>query len=283
MAWKGHITFGLISIPVRLYTAARKHPFALHQIHKECMTRIRQPLFCPTCNRRVDRSEIIKGYEYEKDQYALIEKEEIARIAPPSEKTMEIQEVVKLSEVDPLFFDASYLVVPEPAGRKAYRLLLKTLEQSGRAAIAKISMHQKEYLTIIRPREGGLTLHTMYYADEIHSVPEYGQKDHVEVKPQELKLAKQLVESLSAPFKPEQYHDEYRERMKALIESKQKGREVAAAPQPKLAPVVDIMEALKKSLARGSAPAAKQGAPPRKHPRRVAHAEIEKKAREKAS
>lgn len=272
-AWKGHLTFGLISIPLRLYPAARKESLKLHQIHRKCHTRLRQPLFCPTCNRAVERSEVVKGYEYEKGRYVLVEEEELRKIAPPSERAMEIQEFVSLSEVDPLYFHASYLAVPEQAGRKAYALLLKVLEDSGRAAVAKLSMHQREYVTIIRPRDHGLTVHTMYYAEEIRTVSEYGHEDHVELKPQEIKLAKQLVESLAAHFKPEKYHDEYQQRLKALVESKRKGHEVATAPQPKLAPVIDMMEALKKSVAASQAG--------KKPPRRAA--EAERRSRRKAS
>jgi len=276
-AWRGHLTFGLVSIPVRLYAAARKESVRLHQIHRKCHTRIRQPLFCPACNRIVERSEIVKGYEYEKDQYALVEDEEVRKIAPPSERTMEILEFVKLAEIDPLYFHASYLAVPEAAGRKAYKLLLETLEESGRAAIAKVAMHQREYLITIRPRENGLTLHTMYFADEIRNAADYGKKDHVELKPQEVKLARQLVDSLSAPFQPEKYHDEYQERLKALVVSKQKGKETATAVQPRLAPVVDMMEALKKSLA-ARAPASSG-----KRASRAAEPEGAKRLRRKAS
>ena len=276
-AWKGHITFGLISIPIRLYPAARKAGIRLHQIHKKCSTRIRQPLFCPTCNRIVNRSEIVKGYEYEKDQYVLVEEEEIQKIAPSSERTMEIQEFVELAEVDPLYFDASYLAVPEQAGRKAYGLLLKTLEDTRRAAIAKVSMHRREYVVIVRPRDHGLTLHTMHYAHEVRSVSEYGKTDHVQVRPQELKLAKQLVDELSAHFNPGKYRDEYQQRMKGLIESRQKGHKITAAPQPKPARVVDMMEALKKSLA------AREAAGPKKHPVRAVETGTERRSRKRAS
>jgi DNA end-binding protein Ku len=275
-AWKGYISFGLVSIPVRLYPAARKQATRLHQIHRKCHTRIRQPLFCPTCDRIVDRSEVIKGYESEKDQYVLLEEEEIRNIAPPSERTMNIQEFVKLSEVDPIYFHDSYLAVPEEAGRKAYELLLKTLEDSGRAAIAKVSMHRREYLLIMRPRENGLTLHTMYYAAEIRSVSEYGKPDHVQLKAQELRLAKQLVDELSAHFQPKKYHDEYQERLRALIESKQNGETITAARRPKPAPVVDMMQALKKSLA-ARQPAAG------KHAGRAQETATERKTRKRAS
>ena len=247
--WKGHLTFGLISIPIRLFTAARGEHISFNQLHKECHTRLRQFLFCPTCNRKVERAEIVKGYEYEKDQYALFTDEELEKIAPPSARTMEIQEFVKLGEVDPLYFDASYFAVPEEAGRKAYQLLLKAMEESGYAAIAKLCMHQHEYTVIVRPRANGLTLHTTFYANEIRQVAEYGQSDKVELKEQEIRLAQQLIESLAAPFEPKKYRDEYQERQRALIAAKLQGQEVATAPQPQLAPVIDLMEALKKSLA----------------------------------
>ena len=258
--WKGYLSFGLISVPVRLFSAARSEHIALNQLHQECKSRIRQPLYCPTCQRMVERSEIVKGYEYEKEQYVLVEDEDVKKIAPPSASTMEIQAFVKLSDVDPLYMDASYYMVPEDAGRKAYQLLVKTMEESGRAAIAKLAMHQREYTVLVRPREHGLTLHTLYFADEVRSLPEYGQKDQVQVKPEEIKLAKQLVESLAGEFEPQKYHDEYRERLKALIDAKLQGQEVAVSPQPQLAPVIDMMEALKKSLTERPAPPGKPSA-----------------------
>lgn len=268
---------GLVSIPIRLYAAARKESIRLHQIHRKCHSRIRQPLFCPTCNRIVERSEIVKGYEYEKDHYVLVEDEEVRKIAPPSERTMEILEFVKLAEIDPLYFHASYLAVPDAAGRKAYQLLRETLKDSGRAAIAKVAMHQREYLITIRPRENGLTLHTMYFPDEIRRVADYGKTDHVELKSHEVKLARQLVDSMSVAFQPEKYHDEYQRRLKALVESKQKGRETTTAAQPKLAPVVDMMEALKKSLA------ARQSTAPGKRPSRDGAPEAARRLRRKVS
>lgn len=246
--WKGHLTFGLISIPIRLHSAARSERVSFNQLHKECHTRLKQPLFCPTCNRMVERTEIVKGYEHEKDQYVLFSDEEIEKIQPASARTMEILEFVKIEEVDPLHFDASYYALAEEAGRKAYHLLMKAMEQTGYVAIAKLCMHQREYTVIIRPRSGGLTLHTMYYVNEIRQVEEYGQPEKAEVKDQERKLAQQLIESLAAPFDPQKYRDEFQERQRALIEAKLQGKEVAAAPQPQLAPVIDLMEALKKSL-----------------------------------
>lgn len=252
--WKGHLTFGLVSIPIRLFSAARSERISLNQLHAECHTRIRMPLFCPTHNRIVERSEIVKGYEYERDQYVLFSEDELDKIEPPSARTMEILEFVKLDEVDPLYFDASYYVTPEDAGKKAYHLLLSAMEESGHVAIAKLTMHQRENIIVMRPRSGGLTLHTMFYSNEIRQVAEYGQRDGAEVKEQEKKLARQLIESLEAPFDPSKYHDEYQVSLKNLIEAKLKGQEVAAAPHPKLAPVIDLMDALKKSLAEKPAP-----------------------------
>jgi DNA end-binding protein Ku len=256
--WKGYLTFGLISIPIRLFSAARTERVSLNQLHKVCNTRIRQPLFCPTCNRNVERTEIVKGFEYDKDQYVLFNDEELDKIEPESAHTMEILEFVKLDEVDPLYFDASYYTAPEDAGKKAYQLLLQAMEESGYGAIAKITMHQREHIVVIRPRAHGLTLHTMFYANEIRQVAEYGQTDKMELKDQEKKLALQLIESLAAPFQPEKYRDQYSENLRAMITAKQQGQEVAAVAHPKLAPVIDLMEALKKSLAE------KKAAPPTK-------------------
>ena len=269
--WKGYLTFGLISVPVRLFSAARTEHIAFNQLHKVCKTRVRQPLYCPTCERMVERSEIVKGYEYEKGQYVLVEDEEVKKIAPPSASTMEIQEFVNLADVDPLYLDASYYMVPEDAGRKAYQLLVKTMEESRRAAIAKLAMHQREYVVLVRPHDNGLTLHTMYFADEVRSLPEYGRQDEVKVKPEEIKLAKQLVESLAGDFDPKKYHDEYKEQLKALLDAKLRGQEVTVAAQPQLAPVIDMMEALKASLAA-------RPAPPSKPPARVAGSEADETA-----
>jgi len=257
--WKGHLTFGLVSIPIRLFAAARTERISLNQLHTVCHSRVRQPQFCPTCNRQIERSEIIKGFEYEKDQYVLFSEEELDKLDPPSARTMEILEFVKADEVDPLYFDASYYATPEDAGKKAYELLLDAMEESDHVAIAKLYMHQREYIVVIRPRAHGLTLHTMFYADEIRNVAEYGHKDSAEPKEQEKKLALQLIESLSTHFEPKKYHDEYRQSLRTMIEAKLKGQEIAVAPHPQLAPVVDLMEALKKSLAGGKQPAAKQG------------------------
>jgi DNA end-binding protein Ku len=247
-AWKGFITFGLISIPVKLFPAARSSRVGLHQLHKVCKTRLKQPLYCPSCNRIVERSEVVKGYEYEDGKYVVIDPEEIKKITPESARSMEILAFVEESEIDPLFFDSSYFVVPDGEGKKAYQLLLKTMEDKGRVAIAKITMHQREYTVFLRPYDQGIALHTMYFANEIREAPGYGKIENVKLSPQEIKLADQLVDNLSEPFNLKKYHDEFETRLKALIEAKQKGREIAPTPRPERAPVIDMMAALKKSL-----------------------------------
>ncbi len=252
--WKGHLTFGLISIPMRMFAAARGERISFNQLHNVCHSRLKQPLFCPVCNRNVERSEIVKGYEYDKDQYVLFSEEDLDKIEPPSARVMEIIEFVKLDEMDPLYLDSSYYITPEDAGLKAYTLLMKAMKETGYGAIAKLSMHQREHIVIIRPGAKTLTLHTMFYSNEIRAAEEI-PTDKIEVKDQEKKLAEQLIESLAVPFQPDKYRDEYTENVRAMIDAKLKGQQVIGTPQPQLAPVIDLMEALKKSIAEQHSPA----------------------------
>lgn len=286
--WKGHLTFGLISMPIRMFTAARGERVSFNQLHKVCHSRVKQPLFCPVCNRNVERSEIVKGYEHEKDQYVLFSEEELDKIEPPSAHVMEILEFVKLDEMDPLYFDASYYLSPEEAGVKAYKLLIDAMKESGYGAIAKLTMHQREHIVIIRPGSKGMTLHTMFYSNEIRAA-ESVPTDKVEVKDQEKKLALQLINSLAAPFEPQKYRDEYSENVRGMIDAKLKGQEVTEVAQPHLAPVIDLMEALKKSLAEKKTPAPAAASAPalevvgKKPPTRVVQPAAQKRAGKKAS
>ncbi len=266
--WKGYITFGLISIPIRLFAAARGERVSFNQLHKPCGSRIKQQLTCPTCAKTVERSEIVKGYEIEKDRYITVEEGEIEKFQPPSAQSMEIVEFVKMQEVPALYFDTSYYTVAEPPGRKAYQLLFETMRASGYAAIARLCMHQREYLVVVHPHKKGLTLHTMYYHDEVHEVAEYGQQDDIEVKPAEVQLAQQLVESLAAAFDPTKYRDDYRLKVRELLEAKRQGMEIVVPEAPRLAPVIDLMEALQKSLASKKPPvrAAEAEAPAEESP-----------------
>jgi len=246
--WKGYITFGLITIPVRLFAAARTERVSFNQLHGVCGSRIKQQTFCPHCERVVERSELVKGYEVEKDRYVVVNDEEIKSVAPASSDNMEIIEFVKAEGIDPIYFDASYFMVPEDAGKKAYHLLFETMRKSGYSAIAKIAMHQREYTVVVRPHADGLLLHTMFYPEEVREVPEFRRDDTVSVKPQEVALAEKLVEGLAADFEPAKYHDEYQGRMLQLIEAKREGQTVGTEAPKKRAPVIDLMQALQKSL-----------------------------------
>ena len=246
--WKGYITFGLITIPVRLYAAARTERVGFNQIHEPCGSRIKQQTFCPRCDRTVERSELVKGYEVEKDRYVIVNDEEIKGIAPASSDNMEIVEFVKAEGIDPIYFDASYFMVPEDAGKKAYHLLLETMQKSGYSAVAKITMHQREYTVIVRPHADGLLLHTMFYPEEVREVPEFRRDESVNVRPQEVALAEKLVEGLAADFDPSKYHDEYQGRLMQMIEAKREGQKVETIAPKKRAPVIDLMQALQKSL-----------------------------------
>ncbi|HEV7217289.1 MAG: Ku protein [Terriglobales bacterium] len=247
--WSGYLTFGLISMPVRLFSGARSSSISFHMLHRDDLQRVKQQLYCPADNRVVERSEIVKGYEYRKDEYVVVEPEEIKKIEPKTAKTMEILEFVKEDEVDPVFFESSYYLMPEEAGRRPYALLTKALEESNYVAIAKLTMHNREYTVFLRPRDGGMMLHTMYYADEVREVEGFGAPD-VELKDAEVKVAHQLIDALADKWDPEKYHDTFQENLKKMIQTKLQGGKIAEVEKPKkLAPVVDLMSALKQSLA----------------------------------
>lgn len=246
--WKGYITFGLITIPVRLFAAARTERVSFNQLHGVCGSRIKQQTVCPRCDRVVERSELVKGYEVEKERYVVVNEDDIKSVAPPSSDNMEILEFVKAEGIDPIYFDASYFMVPEEAGKKAYHLLLETMRKSGFSAIAKIAMHQREFTVVVRPHADGLLLHTMFYPEEVREVPEFRRDLNVSVKPQEVALAEKLVEGLATDFEPEKYHDEYQGRLKQMIEAKQEGQTLEEPLPKKRAPVIDLMQALQKSL-----------------------------------
>lgn len=246
--WKGYLTFGLISVPVRLFVAARSERISFNQIHDKCGSRIKQQTWCPVCERVVERSELKKGFEIAKGKFAIVEDEEIKKIAPQSSETMEIFEFVKAADIDPIYYDASYFMVPEEAGKKAYELLFQTMQKSGFSAIAKVAMHQREYTVVVRPHSHGLTLHTMFYPEEVREIPEFGRDTNVQIRPQEVALAEKLVEGLATDFDPSKYHDEYQSQLSKLIEAKKEGVEVQGTAPKKLAPVIDLMQALQQSL-----------------------------------
>ncbi|MEO8096666.1 MAG: Ku protein [Acidobacteriota bacterium] len=253
--WKGHLTFGLVSFPVKLYSAARSESISFNQLHKHDGSRIKQVLFCQAEDKPIPRSEIVKGFEYEKDRYVVIEDEEVKKVAPPSAKVMEILEFVKTDEVDPIYLETSYYMAPDEAGEKPYALLFEALKNSGRVGVARIAMHNREHIVILRPGKNGVLMHTMYFSHEIRKVDEF-RTDLSLVKEKELTLASSLIEALAADFEPEKYVDHYRDNLLRMIEQKKAGQEVIATPEPQQAKVIDIMEALKASLAAARKPAA---------------------------
>jgi len=245
--WKGHLTFGLVSFPVRLFTAARSETISFNQLHKEDNSRVKQVLYCQAEDKPIPRTEIVKGYEYEKGKYVVVEDEDIKKVAPKTAKVMEIQEFVKSEQVDPVFLESSYYMAPDEGGEKPYSLLFAALKETKYMGIAKIAMHNREHVVILRPGERGMVLHTMYYADEVKRSEEF-RTDSANLKDKELALAKMLVESLAGEFEPEKYRDNYRDNLRKMIEAKIEGHKVVATPEAHVAPVIDIMEALKKSL-----------------------------------
>lgn len=247
--WTGYLTFGLISMPVRLFSGARSTRVSFHMLHRDDLTRVKQQLYCPNDERVVERDEIVKGYEYRKGEYVVVEPEEIKKIEPKTAKAMEILEFVKQEEIDPIYFESSYYLMPEEAGRKPYALLARALEETQYVAIAKLAMHNREYTVFLRPYQGGMMLHTMYYQDEVRAMPEFGE-DHTKIKDAEVKMAHQLIEALAAEWDPTKYYDTFEENVKKLIKAHLEGKEVTPVEKPRRAsPPTDLMAALKKSLA----------------------------------
>jgi DNA end-binding protein Ku len=247
--WSGYLTFGLISMPVKLFSGARSSGISFNMLHRDDLSRLKQQYVCLADGKVVERSEIVKGYEFRKDEYVVIEPEEIKKIEPKTAKTMEILEFVKTSEVDPVYFESSYYMIPDEAGRRPYALLTKAMEKSEYVAIAQLTMHNREYTVFLRPHEGGMMLHTMYYEEEVRKVEGFGAPD-VELKESEVKVAHQLIEALAADWDPEKYHDSFQDNLKNMIQTKLEGGKIAEIEKPKkLAPVVDLMSALKQSLA----------------------------------
>src|SRR5215472_15414929 len=238
--WKGSFNFGLVSIPIVLYAAARREHAQLHQLHSTCHTRLKQPLHCPTHERIVDRSEVVKGYEYENGEYVLVDKAELEKIMPRSSRVMEILAFVKQEQIDPIYLDASYFAVPDKDADKPYQLLLNALKETDRLGVAKLTMHDHEYTVVVRPQDHGLMVNTMYYQNEIREVTGYGSKHrNLQLKPQEVKLAEQLVETLSNDFHPEKYHDTFEERLRDLIAAKRKGQTIEEHPAPRETKIIN--------------------------------------------
>jgi DNA end-binding protein Ku len=253
----GTISFGLVSIPVRMFTAASSAGVSFNQLHQKCGGRIRQQTLCPQCNEVVERSALVKGYEFAKDQYVQFTEDELKALEGEASKMIDIAEFVPLSEVDPIYFEKTYYLGPDKGGEKAYRLLAEAMKKAERVALAKYVMRGKESLVLIRAAKDGLMLHFMYFADEVRDFSEVDKGEEAKLKPGELELAERLVVELSNPqFRPDQFADEYRTRVLEVVESKVEGKEVTSLePQAQRTQVIDLMDALKQSLGkRGGSP-----------------------------
>jgi DNA end-binding protein Ku len=257
--WKGYISFGLVSFPVRLFSAARAEGVHFHMLHKKDLSRVKEVWYCAKENKPIERSEIVKGYEASKgDKSVVVDDDELKKIAPTTASTMEILQFVRNDEVDPIFFESSYYLAPEEKVSKPYALFMAALTETKHDAIAKVAMHNREHVVLIRPADGGLVLHTLFYADELHASNK-AKAPKSKFSANELDMAKSLVKHLAAPFKPEAFHDTYRENVERLIEQKQRGQRITTIEQPKKAQVIDLMEALRQSLKSAARPTRRKG------------------------
>lgn len=248
--WSGSISFGLVSVPVKLYTAVRKKTIRFHQLHAADGGRIQQKRVCSLDGAEVAYEDLARGYEIAPGRYVMIDPDELDALDPEATQTIDIEDFVALDEIDPVFYDSSYYLVPDTRGTKAYRLLLDAMTASGRVGIARVVMRTKQYLCAVRPVGEALVLTTMNFSDEVVAVEEIeGLPGPQEASDRELKMAGALIESLTAEWEPERYHDTYRERVLQLIEAKAEGQEIVVAPAAApSAPVVDLMAALEASL-----------------------------------
>ena len=274
----GTVSFGLVSIPIKLYTATAPGNISFNLLHAKCGSRIKQQTFCPVDNEVVERSGLVKGYEFAKDQYVRVTDEELKALEGEASKMIDILEFVPLAQVDPVYFEKAYYLGADKGGEKPYRLLADAMAQAEQVAVAKFVMRGKESLVLIRAGREGLLLHTMFFADEVRSFADVDKGQSANIREGELQLALQLIRGLaSEQFKPEQYKDEYRARVTDMLERKVEGREIVAAPAPAERPrVIDLMDALKASLAKRGLP--ESAATAKKPPSKAATAAIAKVA-----
>ena len=255
--WNGVISFGMVSIPVKLYTATEDKDISFNLLHKECGTRLKQLRWCPTHERAVEWSEISRGFEYAKDEYVVMTDEDFEKLPLPSKQTVELAAFVDAGQIDPIYYQKTYYLEPEAKGVKPYALLMRALKEKGLTGIAKIAIRNKEQLCAIRPMDGNIVLETLFYPDEIREQPGEVEIDNIKVTAAELKMAEALIDLLAADFDPEQYKDDYREALMQVIDAKLDGQEVAELPAARPAKITDLMTALKASVE-----AAKKGRKP---------------------
>ena len=258
--WKGTLSFGLVTIPVGVYGATEDRSPSFNQLRSSDHSRIGYKRVAKADDSEVGYDDIVKGYEYERDRYVIFTKDELDALRPPSSRTIDIEQFVPLKQIDPIYFDRPYYLAPEPSGAKAYGLLAEAMTDSGSVAVCRITMRDKEHLATLRLRDGLFVLETMHWPDEIKdfSLEEVDIFDVPDPRPQEVKMAKQLIASLTEDFDPKAWDDQYRERVMAAVQAKVEGSEIVVKPEDgEPATVVDLMEALRTSVE--SARTRKQG------------------------
>jgi DNA end-binding protein Ku len=249
----GVLSFGLVAIPVRIHTATRSENVSFHLLHNKCGSRVRNQHYCPVCNIVVERADLVRGFQHAKDKYVPITEEELESLEAEANRSIDLKEFIPLASVDPVYFENTHYLGADKGGEKPYRLLADAMAKSGRVAIAELVSRGKEQLVLIRPYRKGLVLHTMYYGNEVRDFKQVPKGENVKVSEKELELGVGLIERLtSEEFKPENYKDEYRIRVLGMLDEKSKGKEIVTnkAPAPRHGKVIDIMEALKRSMER---------------------------------
>lgn len=248
--WKGSISFGLVNIPVKMFTATEERDIRFRQLHKECHTPIKYSKTCPHCQRELEASEIVRGYEYEKGHFVIIDDSDLEAITPETRRAIEILDFVDLKDIDPIYFDKSYFLSPQETGDKAYSLLRAAMEETGKIAVAQVTMRNRQSLAVVRLYEHSIMLETIFYPDEVRPVNQVPAlpDSNVMLAENELKMATELINNMTIPFDPSKYTDEYRSELQAMIEKKLEGQEIATSPAVPRTNVIDLMQALKESL-----------------------------------
>lgn len=270
--WKGAISFGLVTIPIRVHTAVEEKSFKFNQLHEKDQGRIKYKRTCSVDGEEVPFDEIVRGYEYEKDHYVVLTDEDIDR-GLSNVRTIDIQKFVDASEIDPIYWQRSYYLAPDGTpGLKAYKLLSKALKDDNRVAVAKVAFRDKEHLATLRVRDGVFVLETMYWPDEIRDAEFEELDEEVKIGSAELQMAKSLIDNMTGDFDPDEFKDEYREKLESLVSKKVEGEEIAVVEETGTAKVLDLIEALKASVAQSEKPAKKKAAPKKAAPRKKAAA-----------
>ncbi|KEO84311.1 Ku protein [Tumebacillus flagellatus] len=247
--WKGSISFGLVNIPIKMFAATEDKDIKFRMLHEKCGTPVKQVRTCPHCEEEIEWKEVVKGFEYQSGQFVILSDEDMEKISPQRTKTIDILNFVSLEEIDPIYFNKSYYLAPEETGSKAYALLRQAMQDTGRIAVVKVIIRSAQMLAVLRVYDNVLVMESIYYPDEVRlttqlpSIPAVGAVDE-----NEMRVAKQLIESLATTFDPEQYRDEYRTALMEAIEQKVEGQEITTAQAPQRDQIQDLMAALQQSL-----------------------------------